>query len=128
MRIALLAVSLVIAVTPGSARDRTVPAATPSGKAQDCVRLSQIRSTQVRSDQIIDFEMIGGQVYRNTLPNSCPRLGFEESFSYKTSINQLCSVDIITVLYASPLQSGASCGLGKFQPVTLAKRRMSSRR
>ena len=42
--------------------------------------------------------MRGGKVYRNTLPNSCPRLGFEEAFSYSTSINQLCSTEIIYVL------------------------------
>jgi hypothetical protein len=59
------------------------------------------------------------KIYRNTLPNSCPTLGFEKRFSYRTSLSQLCSVDIITVLYnvGSSLQPGASCGLGKFQPM-----------
>jgi hypothetical protein len=90
----------------------------PAGKAVDCVQLRQINSTRVRDDKTIDFHMLGGKIYRNTLPYSCPGLGFEEKFMYKTSLSQLCSVDIITVLTnAGGLNRGASCGLGKFQPM-----------
>ena len=73
----------------------------------------------MRDDSTIDFYMRGSKIYRNTLPNSCPQLGFEEAFSYATSLSQLCSVDIITVLTARrrPACRGASCGLGQFQPV-----------
>lgn len=126
MRALLIPAVLLLAATPGVARDRGVPAATPTGAPLDCVQLRQIRATHVRSDQVIDFEMLGGKTYRNTLPNSCPSLGFEERFSYKTSLSQLCSVDIITVLQSgggSGLMPGASCGLGKFQPVKLTKAR-----
>ena len=114
---------LALAATTGiaGARDRTaVPEATPSGDAVDCVQLSQIRTTRVHGDSVIDFHMAGGKVYRNTLPQGCPSLGFEERFLYKTSLSQLCSVDIITVLQSPGLTQGPSCGLGKFQPVTLA--------
>lgn len=106
---------------PGVARDRSdIPAATPTGKAESCIPLSQIRETRVHGDRTIDFIVNGRKVYRNTLPYACPSLGFEEAFSYETSLSQLCSTDIITVLYSSPnLSRGASCGLGEFQPVTL---------
>src|SRR3546814_19268179 len=59
--------------------------------------------------------MNGSKIYRNTLPNSCPSLGSERKFSYKTSISQLCSGDIITVLHnmGGGLDRGVSCGLGK---------------
>ncbi|WP_422794954.1 hypothetical protein [Sphingobium mellinum] len=98
--------------------DRLVPA----GKPVDCVQIVQIRNTEVRDDRTIDFIMSGNKVYRNTLPNSCPSLGFERRFMYKTSLSELCSVDIITVLYDSPnLSRGASCGLGKFQPMAKVK-------
>ncbi|MEA3388296.1 hypothetical protein [Sphingobium sp. CCH11-B1] len=92
------------------------------GKPVDCIQLSAIRTTQVRDDRTIDFIMNGNKVYRNILPNSCPTLGFEKRFSYRTSLSQLCSVDIITVLYnvGSSLQPGASCGLGQFQPMARA--------
>jgi hypothetical protein len=119
-----LVIAALLFGTAGSAaiaRDRnTPPEATPVGKALDCVPLRNIRSTRVYGDSTIDFDMGGGRVYRNTLPHSCPSLGFEERFAYKTSLSQLCSVDIITVLQSPGIVPGPSCGLGKFQPVKLA--------
>jgi hypothetical protein len=121
MRSALLSLTLLAATA--TAADRAPPPATPAGKPVSCVQLSQIQETRVRDDRTIDFVMRGrNRVYRNTLPSACPSLGFERRFSYATSLSQLCSVDIITVLYANPPMRGASCGLGQFQPVTLAKR------
>ena len=96
------------------------PAVKVLGEAETCIMRSQIRQSRVRSDQVIDFEMRGGRVYRNTLPNRCPRLGFEEAFSYTTSINQLCNTEIIYVLEqvgGGPPRRGAGCGLGDFVPV-----------
>ena len=106
---------------PLSAKDKEVPAATPTGPAVDCVNLSQVRETHVRSDSVIDFEMNNRKVLRNTLPNACPGLGFEERFAYSVTGNQLCSVDTITVLQSGGIGPGPRCGLGKFQPVTIAK-------
>lgn len=73
----------------------------------------------MRSDQIIDFEMQGSDVYRATLPSRCPGLGFERAFTYETSIDQLCGADIIYVLMnvGGVPQRGAGCGLGSFVPV-----------
>ena len=121
MRPLLFALAAAAIVAPLSAKDKEVPPATPAGPAVDCVNLSQVRETHVRSDSVIDFDMGGGKIYRNTLPYACPQLGFEEKFLYKTSIGQLCSVDVITVLHDGPGGVGATCGLGVFQPVTLAK-------
>lgn len=99
------------------------PPAREIGKPVDCIPIVQISESRVRNDSVIDFRVGVKKWYRNTLPNSCPSLGFEERFSYKTSLSQLCSVDIITVLHTAGggLQRGASCGLGKFQPVELVK-------
>jgi hypothetical protein len=94
----------------------------PAGPPVSCVPIHSIRETRVRDDRTIDFYMVGGKVYRNTLPDSCPELGFEERFGYETSIDQLCNVDIIHVLHDSPPMRGASCGLGQFQPITGAPR------
>ena len=119
----LLLAATVIALGAGAANARRmndVPAATPIGKPVDCIQLSQISNTRVHGDQVIDFHMNGRRVYRNTLPNSCPSLGFEERFLYKTSLSQLCSVDTITVLQSPGLSQGATCGLGQFQQVELA--------
>jgi hypothetical protein len=102
---------------------KNVPVATPVGKPESCIPLAQIRESRVRDDWTIDFHVGGNKWYRNTLPYRCNSLGFERSFSYKTSLSQLCNVDIITVFASGGGGSGprGSCGLGQFQPVTLAK-------
>ena len=95
----------------------------PVGTPKSCIQIISIRETRVRDDRTIDFYTNGNRVYRNVLPNSCPQLGFEERFSYTTSLSELCSTDIITVLYDAPsLSRGASCGLGQFQQVEGAPR------
>lgn len=121
--ILIAALGTALAGSPAIAKKREVPEAKPTGAAVDCIPISQIRESRVRSDSIIDFRTGGKTWYRNTLPNSCPSLGFEERFSYKTSLSQLCSVDTIAVLqqFGGSLQEGPRCGLGKFQPVELAK-------
>ena len=122
MRMILTALAIAAVAAPGSTRDRDqIPEATPAGKPENCIRTISIRETHVRSDSVIDFDMGGGKVYRNTLPYACSGLGFEEKFLYKTSIGQLCSVDTITVLHDGPGGQGPTCGLGVFQPVTLVK-------
>ncbi|WP_375286014.1 hypothetical protein [Sphingomonas sp.] len=122
MRILLPITALLLAAAPGAARDRNaVPAATPTGEPQTCIPLRAIRESLVRSDRVIDFRTGGDRYYRVTLPQNCPGLGFERRFAYATSLSQLCSNDIITVLNQTPVMRGASCGLAPFQPVTIAK-------
>jgi len=123
--VTLCALSLGMALIsqPTLAKEPSIPEARPTGKVVRCIAISQIRESRVRSDQIIDFRVGGRQWYRNTLPQKCPSLGFEQRFSYRTSLSQLCSVDIISVLqdFGGRLSEGASCGLGPFQPVELTK-------
>ena len=84
-----------------------------------CIELNRIRESKVIDDRTIDFVLRDGSVLRNTLPYSCPSLGFEKAFSYSTSISRLCAVDIITVIQqGGGVRTGASCGLGKFVPYT----------
>ena len=124
MKAVSMMLALAATAVAGPAIARGVPEAVPVGKAQNCVEIIQILESRVRNDQVIDFYLRNGQVMRNTLPNSCPQLGFEEAFSYKTSLSRLCNVDIITVLnrVGGGIQRGASCGLGMFQPVKIAKK------
>jgi hypothetical protein len=61
--------------------------------------------------------------WRNTLPNSCPGLAAQNAFTYKTSLSQLCSTDIVYVLQtAGGLHRGPGCGLGQVVPVKLEKK------
>lgn len=123
MHKSLLIVSTLAALTLGatagiSAKKEPSPVRAV-GKPVNCVSLTNIRSTNVIDNSTIDFKMAGGKTYRNSLPYSCPGLKFEDRFSYRTSTNQLCNVDIVRVLhdYGGHLTEGAGCGLGKFQPV-----------
>lgn len=118
--VGLIAASITL---PAIARDKRPDNLTPSGAPVDCILPSNIQSTDVRDDRTIDFKMNGGKIYRNTMPYSCPSLGFEKRFLYRLSTSQLCSVDTIRVLqsFGGGLQEGAACGLGKFQPMTKTK-------
>ena len=119
MRPALFALAIIAATAPVAASEKGVPAATPAGAPVDCLQLNQVRQTHVRSDQVIDFELSGKRMYRTTLDTACPGLGFEDRFAYSVSNGQLCSTDTITVLQSAG-DRGATCGLGKFQPVSIA--------
>ena len=91
-------------------------------KVESCVSLQRIDQTRILDKQNILFEMTNGDRYLNTLPHKCGGLTPYRAIMYKTSINQLCSTDIITVFepgQPAPNSYG-SCGLGKF---TLLKKK-----
>ena len=124
-----VAVALLCAAAAGCAGDGQKPAviaaAAPDaapGKpvaGRACIDLQRIRESRVRSDKVIDFVMVDGQILRSRLPYGCPQLGFERAFTYATSLSQLCSTDIITVIVQGGGPSrGASCGLGEFSPIS----------
>ena len=125
LRIALVLAPLALA---GCSYDRpaerpaVAPAAKITGKAENCIPLTQIRETRIRDDWTIDFIRDGKRAWRNTLPQRCPGLRSNDGFGYETSLTQLCSTDIIWVLERTPdLRRGVSCGLGQFVPVELEK-------
>lgn len=110
-------------LTPNQEADRWALAqARDSGEAQSCIPLSRIRSTDVRNERTIDFVMSDGSVMRSRLPYDCHGLVFNERFAYRTSLDRLCSTDIITVIHSDGGR-GATCGLGSFQPVEIPPRR-----
>ncbi|MFA5493404.1 MAG: DUF6491 family protein [Porticoccaceae bacterium] len=85
-----------------------------------CIPLNQINNIQVLDKQHILFRMQGREHFLNTLPNSCGSLHRNKPIMYKTSLSQLCSLDIISVLesYGGGYYPGASCGLGNFSPIS----------
>ncbi len=89
-------------------------------KAQEgskrCVSLARIKRTDVVDDQNILFYMNGRKVYLNKLPHKCHGLARADAFMYRTSMSQLCDLDIITVLnnIGFGFMRGPSCGLGTF--------------
>ncbi|WP_405220476.1 DUF6491 family protein [Lentisalinibacter sediminis] len=91
-----------------------------SGPPQQCLSLLRIERSEVVDDRNILFHMGNGDIYRNQLPYRCTGLSLHDTFMYRTSLNQLCHMDIITVMQSIGfgLSPGASCGLGHFYPVT----------
>jgi hypothetical protein len=123
MRIVIPVLALAtLSACGGGQPPRTPPAMVPAGDPVNCIQTREIRSTLVRDEQTIDFRMSHGEVFRNTLPNRCPGLGFSRAFGYSPTASQLCSVDVITVLnQGAGSPRGASCGLGAFVPVKPAE-------
>jgi hypothetical protein len=113
-----LAFATVSTTTPFAIR------AQDDGNASDgvkrCVSLRQIDHTKIVDDDTVLFFLKGGDVMRNNLPQNCPALMSEDTFMYRTSIEQLCNSDTITVLndLGFGFMPGATCGLGDFQPIT----------
>lgn len=88
--------------------------------AVNCLQLNRIQNTDIIDNKRIVFQSGMNDYYLNTLPYACHGLKINDSFIYETSINQLCHVDTIKVLdQTGPgISSGASCGLGYFEPIT----------
>lgn len=86
--------------------------------AERCIRLSQIASTRVLDSSTIEFQMRGGKTYINILPHRCVGLRPGQPFMYRTSLNVLCDLDLITVLDTGGFgfRPMGSCGLGRFRP------------
>lgn len=91
----------------------------PEEEPVHCLRLNNIKSSEVISDSYILFRMQDGQDYVNILNHRCPGLVRNKTIMYRTSIGQLCDLDIVTVLedMGFGLTPGASCGLGRFKPI-----------
>jgi hypothetical protein len=91
-----------------------------SSQLERCVRLQQIDRTEVIDDSTILFYMRDGTILRNNLPQRCPDLKSQDRFMYRVTLPSLCDVDVITVLndIGPGFMPGASCGLGKFQPIS----------
>ena len=102
---------------------KNVPAARPTGTARNCIPLTSIRESRVQDDWTIDFHTGGKDWYRVTLPQRCNGLGTYRAFKYATSLSELCSTDIITVMEFGGPGSGprGSCGMSQFQPVEFTK-------
>jgi len=110
MRISGLLAALLVAA-PAFAAQSELP--------ERCLQLSRLDSTEVLSNQQILFETKNHNLYLNTLPYPCPGLRKDSTLMFRTSIDLVCDVDIVTILdhYGWGMQPGASCGLGKFEPV-----------
>lgn len=103
------------------------PAQQLSGAAPNCIALDQVITRKVAGPAAIDFEMIGGNVYRNHLATVCPgieRLGDLAVVAITSGGegSRLCRGDRVRVFdpveaRATGLQSYPECVLGEFTEV-----------
>lgn len=111
----------VLLVLVACAKDGGTPRAqqiwVPDGDPVNCITLRQIRSTHVVDDDTIQFFINSRRMFQNDLPNRCPGLSFSRAFRHNSRTQQLCSVDTITVIQPGPGPQGATCMLGRFQPL-----------
>ena len=87
---------------------------------ENCISIMQLRHTYIVDDRTIIFYMNQQKVFVNQLPYRCPGLRSARTFSYRISTAQLCNVDTITVTrtMSGGIDTGPTCGLGMFRPVT----------
>lgn len=92
-------------------------------KSEHCLSSNRIRNNEILDSSHIIFEISSSKKYLNTLPNACPGLKKGSTIMYRTSINKLCDLDIITILNSTGggYMPGASCGLGQFVPISNAE-------
>lgn len=81
-----------------------------------CISLMSIQSVKVLDNRRILFNLKGEKQYINLLPHRCFGLRKNQPFMYRTSLNQLCDLDLITVLDTGGfgMRPLGSCGLGRF--------------
>ncbi|HZX25326.1 MAG TPA: DUF6491 family protein [Woeseiaceae bacterium] len=120
--ITVILAALAFAAVPGMAEEKKKNESMDlaAGPPEQCLSLIRIDRSEVIDDRNIIFHMQNGDLYRNQLPYRCPGLALHDTFMYRTSLNQLCNLDIITVMdsIGFGLSPGASCGLGHFYPIT----------
>lgn len=92
-------------------------AADMPGESLRCIHPTQLREVKIIDNKHIAFEMNNHEVYVNTLPHPCPGLTPNKAILYKPTLDQLCNVDVVTVLesFGHGFMQGAGCGLGNFE-------------
>jgi hypothetical protein len=109
----MLVAAALAAVTP------LAPAAERSVEPERCLQLSRVDSTEVLNNRQILFRTRAREYFVNNLPHPCPGLRRGSTLMFRTSIDLVCDVDVVTVVESMGwgMRPGASCGLGRFEPV-----------
>lgn len=91
----------------------------PDG-AENCLHLRTVDRIEILDEQHILFHMRNGEIFNNHLPRKCPGLRRDDTIMYRTTLNQLCSIDMFTVLenIGGGFLPGTACSFGKFYPAT----------
>lgn len=88
-----------------------------AGKPAECISDSATGSRQVIDRRTILYTE-GRRVWRNDLPEECPRLSPFGTMVVEVRGSQLCRNDLFRVFEPGTTVPGAYCRLGKFTPYT----------
>jgi len=117
----------IVMADDGGAVDSDSDSGTSSGGYSDdyfqfkkCISPAWIRRTYIVDDHTIIFYMNQQKIFVNRLPHRCAGLRSAGTFSYRLRGTQLCNIDTIKVVRSTGgrLDTGPTCGLGMFHPVT----------
>jgi hypothetical protein len=130
MRVLFLASTALIAALglPASAKTLEPAPLTPkvaevlagrtAGKPVSCVRLREVRSTQIVDESAIIYKLNNKKWLVNFPSGGCASLRPERALVTSTPSTSLCRGDIARVIDPpTPIEYG-SCGLGDFVPYT----------
>jgi uncharacterized iron-regulated membrane protein len=91
------------------------PAVSP---APMCINVRNIQRTEVQDDRTILFHMRNGQIWQNRLRQICPMLKISPWTQVLHSGDLVCS----NQQFIHVIQTGNTCALGDFAPVSDANR------
>lgn len=135
MKSAIPAVCIAIAMSLGAASTQAAPskalterqakAETRLAKALEgrvpgepvrCLRLTNIRSSQVYDRTAIVYEGLGGVLYVNRPRSGVQSLDRNDVLVTRTSTGDLCSIDIVSLWDPNSRMQSGFVGLGEFVP------------
>ena len=121
MKPILISLAALLVTAACATADQHVAAgeALPEG-ARSCLSLRSVDRIEIVDEHHILFYMRDGSIYNNHLSRRCPALRRNDTIMYRTTLNQLCSIDMFTVLnnVGGGFMPGATCSFGQFHPAT----------
>lgn len=121
MRAVFMSLAALLATSACAVADQHTDEEEPLPEGvENCVYLRSVDRIEILDEHHVLFYMRGGEIYSNHLARKCPGLRRNDTIMYRTTLNQLCSIDTFTVLenIGGGFMPSATCALGKFYPVT----------
>lgn len=92
-----------------------------AGKPVNCINFRDIRSSRIISGTAIIYEGSNGTLYVNRPASGASTLRTGDALVTRTSLSQLCNVDIVRLLDTASRFERGSIGLGQFVPYPRVK-------
>lgn len=121
---ALLATSAQVQAKPNPSGEQKLAKAIEGrvkGKPVSCINLRNIRSSRIIDGTAIIYETSNSTFYVNRPDSGASFLRSDDALVTRTSISQLCNVDIVRLYDTAARFERGSVGLGMFVPYKKVK-------